>query len=56
MEGIVTKFSGEKFSIEIAIVRDMSKLFHQYWIEKKYLKKEDFEFSNVKKLVKVSYI
>lgn len=54
-EAIATKFPGEEFSIGMATVRGMSEPTHQHWIEKECLKKEDFEFGTVKKLVKVSY-
>ena len=54
-EAIATKFPGEEFSIGMATVRGMSEPAHQHWIEKECLKKEDFEFGTVKKLVKVSY-
>lgn len=39
----------------MATVKDMSELIHQYWVKKKCLKKKDFEFSIMKKLVKVLY-
>lgn len=55
MEAIATKFLREEFSIGIATVRRMNEPAHQYWVEKKCLKKEDFEFDIVKRLVKVSY-
>ncbi|MCJ1349341.1 hypothetical protein MMC31_007577 [Peltigera leucophlebia] len=51
-EAIATKFPGEEFSIGMAAVRGMS---DQHWIKKACLKKEDFGFGTVKKLVKVSY-
>lgn len=54
-EAIATKFPREEFSIGMAIVTDMSEPIYQHWIEKKCLKKDDFEFSTMKKLVKVLY-
>ncbi|MCJ1345427.1 hypothetical protein MMC31_003634 [Peltigera leucophlebia] len=54
-EAIATKFPEEEFSIEMATVRGMSEPAHQHWIKKECLKKEDFEFGTVKKLVKVLY-
>ena len=52
---LVTKFPTEELDIGMATVRGINNRVHQEWIERECHRAEDFTFTSVSKLVKVSY-